>query len=151
MNALVEAENVVISPSSLEQRPKFCMMPSASGEGQLIARCPRCFTAMWSHYGGMGPSIAFLRTGTLDKRGVDGSSVDDVLRPDVYIFTKHKQPWVDFLGGEGKTFEGYYKRSELWSAEACERFDATRPRHQEWEARGAKWEELGEVCSTGMS
>ena len=36
-------------------KPKLILMPSESGQGQLVARCPICFVAVWSHYPSGGP------------------------------------------------------------------------------------------------
>lgn len=40
------------------------------GQGQQIARCPTCHIALWSHYAGAGPLVAFVRVGTLDQPDV---------------------------------------------------------------------------------
>ena len=61
-------------------------IPSASGRGQAVLRCPSCKVALWSHYGGAGEKAAFVRAGTLDD--------PDACPPDVHIFTESKQPWV---------------------------------------------------------
>jgi len=60
--------------------------PSLSGKGQVIARCPKCFVAVWSNYSGGGPAIRFVRVGTLD----EGHG----LEPDVHIYTGSKVGWV---------------------------------------------------------
>src|SRR5258707_6690502 len=39
----------------------------SSGKGQKIARCPKCRIAVWSNYSGAGPSVRFVRVGTLDE------------------------------------------------------------------------------------
>ena len=58
---------------------------------QLVARCPSCQVALWSHYAGAGPLVSFVRVGTLDE--------PDRLPPDVHIFTASKQPWVQLPAG----------------------------------------------------
>jgi hypothetical protein len=50
-----------------------------------------------------------VRVGTLDDA--------DRLPPGVHIFTSSKQPWVQLPGGV-PAFEGYYRRSEVWSPES---------------------------------
>src|SRR5688572_15686795 len=82
LNAMIEADRVV----ELGQAPELVPTPSASGAGQLIARCPKCRIAIWSNYAGTGPVIKFVRVGTLDE--------PDLLPPDIHIFTASKQPWV---------------------------------------------------------
>ncbi|SMR49689.1 unnamed protein product [Zymoseptoria tritici ST99CH_3D1] len=146
LNAMIEAKYVEITPASPEQIPKLCFMPTESGKGQVIARCPRCYVAVWSHYTGTGPSIAFVRTGTLDKVSAGGDRIDEVLKPGVFIFTEGKQPWLRFDDEVAKSFERYYKRDEVWPVEERERYEATRDENRQWEERGARWEELGEIC-----
>ncbi|HEY1230795.1 MAG TPA: GFA family protein, partial [Ramlibacter sp.] len=61
LNAMIEADRVVV----LAGAPELVHTPSASGQGQDIARCPRCRVAVWSHYAGAGPLVCFVRVGTL--------------------------------------------------------------------------------------
>ena len=63
LNALIEADRV----TDLGEPTEPIDTPSESGSGQVIARCPRCKIAVWSHYGGAGPLLKFIRVGTLDK------------------------------------------------------------------------------------
>jgi hypothetical protein len=66
--------------------------PSESGLVQIIARCPKCRVAVWSHYyAGAGPLLSFVRVGTLDN--------PDALPPDIHIFTASKQPWIVIPAG----------------------------------------------------
>src|SRR5262245_47931828 len=62
LNAMIEADRVV----ELAQAPELVQTPSASGAGQLIARCPSCRVAAWSHYAGAGPVVKFVPVGPLD-------------------------------------------------------------------------------------
>ncbi len=84
---MIEADRV----TELGGAPELVRTPSASGAGQLIARCPHCRIALWSHYAGAGPLIKFVRVGTLDE--------PDRLPPDIHIFTSTKQPWVVLPSG----------------------------------------------------
>lgn len=156
-NLVVEADQVEIlsgSKTTANQskedvvKPKLIVMPSESGDGQVIARCPICFIAVWSHYSGSGPWIKFLRGGTLDKTSVDGRNVKEFLTPDMYIFTKFKQPWVVYPQSavdNGKVKDEFYNPKEHWAAEASERFAATRNKANGWVERGRRWDVLGEV------
>lgn len=108
LNALIENANVEVSGET-----EVCTLPSASGGGQIVHRCPTCKVALWSHYS--NPKIAFVRVGTLD----EASKV----APDVHIYTTTKLPWVNIEGG-APIFEAYYKPRELWSAEAQARYRA---------------------------
>jgi hypothetical protein len=108
LNAMIETSR--IEKTGLE--PEMVFTPSESGAGQLIARCPKCRIALWSHYSGAGPIIAFIRVGTLDN--------PDVCPPDVHIFVASKQPWVIIPEGV-PAFDIYYERDKVWSLEALAR------------------------------
>lgn len=108
VNAMIETDNVEI----LIGAPHPVATPSASGKGQTIVRCQSCHTAVWSHYHGAGPKIAFLRVGTLDHP-------HDV-NPDVHIFTTSKRPWVN-LENEKNVCEEYYSAEDLWPEESLAR------------------------------
>ncbi|HVH32776.1 MAG TPA: GFA family protein [Tahibacter sp.] len=108
LNAMIEADRVEL----LGDEPEFVPTPSASGRGQLIARCPDCRVALWSHYAGNGPFMRFVRVGTLDD--------PDALPPDVHIFTASKQPWV-VLSPDTPAFAEYYERERIWRPESLAR------------------------------
>lgn len=86
--------------------------PSESGRGQKIHRCPTCHVALWSHYGGAGEAVAFIRVGTLDD--------PDQVPPDIHIYTASKQPWLP-LSHDIPAVKGFYKMSEYWPEESIER------------------------------
>ena len=75
-------------------------------------RCPACKVALWSHYAGAGPKIAFVRVGTLD--------TPDACPPDIHIFTASKQPWVVLPPG-ARAVPEYYDRDAEWPAESLAR------------------------------
>jgi hypothetical protein len=108
LNAMIEMERVTL----LGEAPEIVNTPSASGQGQLIARCPQCRVALWSHYSGAGPMVAFLRVGTLDE--------PDHLPPDIHIFTASKQPWVVIPAGHAAVPD-YYDAQQHWPAESLQR------------------------------
>lgn len=108
LNAMIESERLTV----LVGEPELVAIPSESGKGQKIARCPECRIALWSHYAGAGDLASFVRVGTLDE--------PDRLPPDVHIFTGSKQPWVVLPPGM-PAFEIYYKRSEVWPEESLRR------------------------------
>ncbi|ROZ69688.1 GFA family protein [Ramlibacter sp. WS9] len=111
LNAMIEADRVTL----LGEEPEVVDTPSASGQGQKIARCPKCRIAVWSNYSGAGPSVRFVRVGTLDE--------PDHLPPDIHIFTGTKQPWVMLPPGTPAVAE-YYDRNEYWPAESLARREA---------------------------
>jgi len=113
LNAVIEAERV----TRLGTAPELLLTPSASGRGQQIARCPSCRVAVWSHYSGAGPSVCFVRVGTLDE--------PDRLPPDIHIFTASKQPWVLLPPGAVAVPE-FYEAREHWPADSLARWAALR-------------------------
>ena len=108
LNAMIEADRVTL----LAGAPELVDTPSESGRGQKVARCPKCRIAVWSHYAGAGPSVCFVRVGTLDQ--------PDHLPPDVHIFTVSKQPWVVLPPGVPAVPE-YYDRNQHWPKESLAR------------------------------
>ena len=121
LNAMIEADRL----ESLAGTPTMVNTPSESGLGQKIARCPHCQVAVWSHYAGAGPVMAFVRVGTLD--------APDHLPPDIHIFTASKQPWVVLPPGTPAVAE-YYEREGLWPAQSIARRQALLPRIQAYRA-----------------
>jgi hypothetical protein len=111
VNAMIEASCVEL----LQGAPVQAALPTASGKGQVFARCPDCGVTLWSNYAGAGPKIHFVRVGTLD----DPSAAP----PDIHIFTSTKLPWVVLPDGVPAVPE-YYRRSEHWPAEAIARREA---------------------------
>jgi hypothetical protein len=115
INALIEADRLTLSGGA----PDLVDTPSASGKGQVIARCPRCHVAVWSHYAGAGTAVCFVRVGTLDD--------PDALPPDIHIFTSTKQPWVVLPPGVPAMTE-FYDIATQWPAESLARRAALRAR-----------------------
>ena len=108
LNAMIEADRVTL----LAGEPELVETPSASGKGQVIARCPKCRIAVWSNYAGAGPHVRFVRVGTLDD--------PDRLPPDIHIFTSSKQPWV-VLPEDIPAVPEYYDRKQFWPADSLAR------------------------------
>jgi len=108
LNALIESAQLQL----LSGYPQLVPTPSQSGKGQRIARCPACRVAVWSHYGGAGDAVSFVRVGTLDE--------PDGFPPDVHIYTESQQPWVVIPAG-ARAFKQYYKSAEVWSAASLAR------------------------------
>lgn len=121
LNAMIESDRVLVTAGE----PVLIDTPSASGAGQMIARCPKCLIAVWSHYAGAGPVVKFLRVGTLDE--------PDCLPPDVHIFTSTKQPWV-VLPADVPAAAEYYDREQLWPAESLARRKAILPLIEAYQA-----------------
>lgn len=117
VNALIEADRVKILQGDVAD----IEVPSPSGAGQRISRCPRCQVAVWSYYlvlyGGIGESVRFIRVGTLD--------APEELPPDVHIHTSSRMPWVVLPPGD-LTVDEYYDTRAVWSEESFARLTALR-------------------------
>jgi hypothetical protein len=113
INVVVETAHVKVTAGT----PMEVDTPSASGRGQVIARCPTCYVAVWSHYAVSGKNIAFVRAGTLDQ--------PHDIAPDVHIYTSTKRPWVVLPEGS-KAVPEFYDPKTTWSPEARARFAAAR-------------------------
>jgi hypothetical protein len=111
LNAMIEAERVRL----FEGEVQMVDTPSNSGKGQRVARCPKCFVALWSHYAGAGDAVSFVRVGTLDD--------PESHAPDVHIFTSTKQPWVQLPAGV-PAFAEFYKPAEQWPKDSLSRYAA---------------------------
>ena len=116
VNALIEADRVRLLQGDVTE----VTVPSPSGNGQVIARCPKCQVAVWSNYlvfykGILGDAIRFIRVGTLD----DPSKMP----PDVHIFTSSKQPWL-VLPLDAQVVEEYYVTQDVWPKESLDRMAA---------------------------
>jgi hypothetical protein len=115
LNAVVESDRVTL----LAGEPELVDTPSESGRGQLIARCPRCRVAVWSHYSGAGKLASFVRVGTLD--------APERVPPDIHIYTTSKLPWVVLPAGAVIVPE-FYDRRQVWPAESLRRAEAMKAR-----------------------
>lgn len=114
LNAMIETDRLELTGPI-----EYVITPSASGQGQEIARCPQCRVAIFSHYSGAKRLAAFVRVGTLD----DPTQCP----PDAHIFTSTKLPWV-VLDPSVPRFDDYYDMTALWSAEALARRTAMKER-----------------------
>ena len=112
VNAMIETDRLEVDGAVEE-----CTRPTASGKGQVVASCPACGTALWSHYAGAARAVAFVRVGTMD-RPAD-------CPPDIHIFTTTRLPWVALPEGVPAVPE-YYRASEVWRPEALARRAALR-------------------------
>lgn len=120
LNAMIERDRLQL----LAGEPITVDTPTDSGQGQQVVRCPKCHLALWSHYAGSGPVVAFVRVGTLD--------TPDALPPDIHIFTASKQPWVHLPPGALAVPE-YYDRDACWPAESLARRQALLPAIEAWQ------------------
>jgi hypothetical protein len=108
LNALIESDRV----ETLAGAPEPRMIPSESGRGQQVWRCPDCRIALWSNYGGAKDLLRFVRIGTLDEPGA--------LPPNIHIYTRSKLPWLPLPAG-ALAVEAYYDSKTAWPPESLER------------------------------
>ena len=111
VNAFIETKHVKLTKGTVEAVD----IPSESGGGQRVHRCPACKVALWANYLGLGTDFSFVKVGTLDKPAQ--------CPPDVHIYTESKQGWVNINDGR-PVFERYYRRDEAWSDASMVRFRA---------------------------
>ena len=125
VNAVIEADRVVLKSG----QPQVIETPSQSGYGQRIARCPKCWIAVWSNYAGSGPATKVLRVGTLDD--------PDRFPPLVHVYVTSKQPWVQ-IPTDVPQFTEFYDVEKVWSRESLERRRAILPQIENWQASRTK-------------
>lgn len=87
LNAFYEAERITLLEGSLTEHEVL----TGSGGMQVICRCARCGTAVWSYYPRLGRLGAGVRVGTLDK--------PETITMDAVIYTESKLPWVPLPEG----------------------------------------------------
>lgn len=109
LNAIIESSSV----TRLGDAPELTKIPSSSGRGQTVARCPKCLVAIWSHYSGAGKAVSFVSAGTLDD--------PSLAPPDIHIFTSSKQDWVVVPDGV-PSVANYYDRATYWPATSLARY-----------------------------
>ncbi|WP_135210896.1 GFA family protein [Vitreimonas flagellata] len=110
INAMIETSRIEI----LSGEPVVIDMPSPSGRGHEVHRCPKCEVALWSNYG-RRTWMRFVRVATLD--------APHAIKPDAHIFTRSKAPWVK-LPEDVPAFEIYYDTPKQWSPESLTRLAA---------------------------
>lgn len=125
VNAVIESDQVDLLSGEIQ----LVETPSHSGYGQMIARCPKCSVALWSHYAGAGPATKVVRVGTLD--------APDAFSPQAHVFVDSKQPWVHIPPGVPQ-FSAYYTLDEVWAQESLERRRAIMPQIEGWLASRIK-------------
>jgi hypothetical protein len=108
INAMIEADRVEL----LQGEPEPFLVPTPSGAGQKVFRCPTCRVSVWSNYLRAGEKIRFVRVGTMEE--------PDRLAPDIHIHTVSKQPWVTLPDGV-PAVENYYDNKAYWPVESLER------------------------------
>jgi hypothetical protein len=104
VNLMLETAQVAVTAGRTQQ---------ISRQAELGAHtrhvCPNCRTELFGHHPMLGPDIAFVGAGVLDRPGG--------YAPDVHCFTRSKYDWVVLPAGV-PAFEGNYDMAAVWSDEA---------------------------------
>ncbi|KAH0444663.1 glutathione-dependent formaldehyde- gfa [Colletotrichum camelliae] len=136
LNALYEPDRVHTTLSTGENGEeaetqllrKGIPTATSGAEGQVMVRCPECFTVLWSHYSGTTRSLLkIVRVGTIDGL-VDGERYvpSGGLRPHAHIFAgsgSKRHRWFDIPEGD-VVFDEYGPMEEYWPKESLERYKA---------------------------
>jgi hypothetical protein len=117
LNSIIETSNFRITS---ETKPFLIDTPSASGDGQMIARCPNCYVVVYSDYGDDGTWVTYVRAGTLDEESKKN------VKPSIHIFTSTKFDWIDLTSEKERgvpIMEEFYKWSQVWGKDELERYE----------------------------
>lgn len=111
VNAFIEMDRLEHLSGELTEHE----FSTGSGGTQIVVRCAKCGTPLWSHYPRLGRRVAGVRVGTLD----DPSATP----PDVAIFVADKPAWAPLPEGIPR-FDAFYDPAELYSPESMARLKA---------------------------
>jgi hypothetical protein len=110
VNDFIESERLELLSGDLNEHE----FKTGSGATQIVVRCAKCGTPVWSHYR-LGRKAAAVRVGTLDN--------PSAVRPDAAIFVTDKPDWAPLPEGVPQ-FETYYTPAELLPPERFARLQA---------------------------
>ncbi|KAH7137302.1 hypothetical protein B0J13DRAFT_559446 [Dactylonectria estremocensis] len=112
-------------PTGSSAAPALVCIPTESQLGQTVAHCPACHTGLWNYYADAGPTVAYVRVGTLDRaRQVE---------PDVHIYTRSRRAFLAAIDDGKPQFDDYYpSRDALVTGDALERLQALKPVVNKW-------------------
>ena len=82
---------------------------------QIVVRCAKCGTPVWSYYPRLGRKAAGVRVGTLDN--------PSAVRPDAAIYVADRPDWAPLPEGVPQ-FQAYYSHAELLPPERLARMKA---------------------------
>lgn len=114
VNAMIESDRIVLTGDG---KPLSVHTPSALPAGLMVHRCPTCRTALWTTHSELGPAIALVHVGALDR--------GHGLVPDVHCYTASKHPWI-ILRADVPQFAQAYDTAAIWSHAARARLAAAR-------------------------
>lgn len=110
VNAFIEMDRLEHLSGELAEHE----FATGSGANQIVVRCARCGTPVWSHYR-LGRKAAAVRVGSLDN--------PSAVRPDAAIYVADKPSWAPLPDGVPR-FDEYYSPAELLSPERYARLKA---------------------------
>jgi hypothetical protein len=110
VNAFIEMDRLELLSGELSEHE----FKTGSGATQIVIRCARCGTPVWSHYR-LGRKAAAVRVGTLD----DPSAA----KPDAAIYVADRPEWAPLPEGVPQ-FTEYYDAAELLRPERYARLKA---------------------------
>lgn len=121
LNVLIESYHVHRDspPTPGDYDFLFVDGPTPSGNGQTVARCPKCFDGLFKYYGN-SRHMTYVKAGTLDAESFNRVMAGEK----VHIYTSTKPEWMDLEEERKKSagvFEEYYVREEVWQKGALER------------------------------
>lgn len=111
VNAFIESDRL----EHLEGDTTEVEFATGSGRTQVVVRCARCGTPVWSHYPRLERKVAAVRVGTLD----DPSATP----PDVAIFVAEKPTWAPVPQGIPQ-FDRFYNPADVYPPESLARLKA---------------------------
>ena len=114
INMWIEAKNVNLLTGKLSSKT----LAGGDGSDHDVFFCLSCGTYVWSQYHRAPGENLFIRAGTLE--------APHEIKPDVHIFVRSKAPWLE-LPADAVSFEAYYDRKDVWSAESLKRFQRNMP------------------------
>lgn|SRR5512146_22724 len=111
VNAFIETDRLECLSGDLSEHE----FTTGSGGTQIVIRCAKCGTPLWSHYPRLGRKVAGVRVGTLD----DPSAAP----PDVAIFVANKPKWAP-VPEDIPQFEAFYNPADLYCEASMARLQA---------------------------
>jgi hypothetical protein len=100
VNAFIESDRLEHLSGELTEHE----FTTGSGGTQVVVRCAKCGTPLWSYYPRLGRKAAGVRVGTLDN--------PSDMTPDAAIYVLDKPDWAPLPDGV-PTFEEFYNPGEV--------------------------------------
>jgi hypothetical protein len=111
VNAFIESDRLEHLSGELTEHE----FTTGSGGTQVVVRCAKCGTPLWSYYPRLGRKAAGVRVGTLDN--------PSDMTPDAAIYVLDKPDWAPLPDGV-PTFEEFYNPGEVLPVDRFARLKA---------------------------